>query len=99
MLALIVAGCSSTSGGTGSSGGNNTATTPAGTGSSNSTAATNEKGDEVRRVHARQRGQRVPGSGRVGRVDHRWSSERLVGGPEQRCVQAGHLRLNDTATT
>jgi hypothetical protein len=45
MLALIVGGCSSTSGGTGSSGGNNTATTPAGTGSSggNSTAATHEK--------------------------------------------------------
>ena len=33
-------------------------------------------------MHARQRCQRVPGPGRVGRVDHRWDSERLVGGPE-----------------
>ena len=92
MLALIVAGCSSTSGGTGSSGGNNTATTPAGTGSSNSTAATHEKAMKFAEC-MRQRGQRVPGPGRVGRVDHRWDSERLVGGPEQRGVQAGHQRV------
>ena len=51
------------------------------------------EGGEVRRVHAQQRGQRVPGPGRVGQVHHRWDSERLVAGPEHPGVHAGHQRV------
>ena len=46
-----------------------------------------EQGGEVRRVHARERRQGVPGPGRVGRVDDRWGIEWLVAGPERPGVE------------
>ena len=68
---------------------------PAGTGGGSGTQHRRQcsEGGEVRRVHAQQRGQRVPGPERVGQVHHRCGSERLVAGHEHPGVQAGHQRV------
>ena len=68
MVALISAGCSSAPAETGS-----------GSSDANGTATNHAEGGEVRRVHAQQRRQRVPGPGRVGQAHHRCGCERLVG--------------------
>ena len=88
MVALISAGCGSNA--------------PSETGTASSSGSANtarREGNEVRRVHARPRRQRVPGPGRVERVDHRCGSQRLVAGHEHRGVQEGHQRVQGPAAT
>ncbi len=53
------------------------------------------EGGEVRRVHTQQRGQPVPGSGRVGQVHDRCGGKRPVAGAECSGVQAGRQRVQD----
>ena len=81
MVALLSAGCSN-------------ATAQTGTGSSGGNSTTNrDQAVKFAECMREERRQGVPGPERVGRAHHRWDSERLVAGPEQRGVQAGHRRV------
>ena len=70
-----------------------------GSGTGSKTAANPGTGGEVRRVHARERRQRVPGPGRVGRADDRWGGERLVAGPDSPAWEAAIERVQGPAAT